>query len=111
MPFDTSDVEEEEGAEEEDGDGGMNLDQLRELLKVLKEFGVGAFDGGGITVRFEERSDEERALERLTAQQLEDENRSTSPKPVAGFASGFSSPQLWKATNGKRLNFYGTYED
>ena len=43
----------------------MNLDQLRELLKVLKEFGVGAFDGGGITVRFEERSDEERALERL----------------------------------------------
>lgn len=125
LDFDESEFQQEEptdpdqdvkvdAAEEDAMAKQLDLAHLRDLLSLLREMDVQAFQVPGMSVGFQERSDEERALSRLTPEQREDAERGTSAKPVAGFnpgdTAGFKNPKLWAATNGKRLKLDGSYE-
>lgn len=103
MEFDTSDTV----VEESEAPAQLDLAYLRDLLSLLREHKVQAFQVEGMGVTFVEESEEAVARSNLTPKQVEDENRSTSSTPVGGF----KSPTLWPTTNGKRLNFRGELED
>jgi len=85
----------------------IELAELKELLKILKDGNVHSFQGAGITVVFNEPSVSEEAVVTAAAT-VQDDGHSTSTKRVDGF--GFKDKRLWQEQNGKVLTFTGDFE-
>ena len=94
-----------EAVEAIDEDAGLELDELDALLKVLTKNNVHSFQGGGLTVVFNETELKESVVP-TQASTIGDDGHSTSSKRVSGFRDG----ALWQWQNGKVLNFKGELE-
>lgn len=105
---------------EEVTDGAFDLAYLRDLLSLLKDMDVAAFNAGGITVSFKSPEVNDaipgpdlKGRTRLAT--IKDEDKSTSSQPVAGFGTapqrdGWKNPALWPDQNGRVLKLNGEYE-
>lgn len=86
-----------------DAEAAIELHELSELLKILRSNDVHSFQGGGITVVFNEKP--EGFITPTEAAKTEDDGHSTSTKRV----SGFRDEALWRHQNGKVINFNGEW--
>lgn len=96
----------------------MDLAHLRDLLGLLRDMGVAAFSAGGIAVTFKDGGNDDSEIGgihvplkgRTKEKVVDDEDGSTSSKPVAGFKDLWHNPNLWPNQAGKVIKFDGTLE-
>lgn len=95
-------------ADDENTDNALNIIELGDLLRLLRDNDVHSFQGAGFTVVFNEREVYEGSGIAPTAApaMVADDGHSTSNKRV----NGFHDPALWMHQNGKVLTFKGTLE-
>lgn len=87
-------------------DNFLDIAQLNELLRTLRDNDVHSFQAGGITVVFNEKQEFQGIAPTAVSKMEDDDGHSTSNKRV----SGFKDPALWMHQNGKALTFRGTLE-
>jgi len=86
--------------------GSIDVAELRDLLSMLKEFEVSAFQMGGMSVTFHEPQN---CGFTGSPKKLEDDGHSTSTKRVEGFGGPvYRDPRLWAHQNGKSIKFDGS---
>jgi len=108
----------DQGFQSPDEVHAIDLAHLRDLLSLLKDMDVAAFSAGGVNVAFRVPEPGEVRVPlagRKLAQVLQDEDASTSSRPVSGFNSleardGFKNPNLWPGQGGRVLRFDGSFE-
>ena len=89
--------------------GVIDVEELRDLFKLLTEFRVSTFQMGPLAVSFHEP--EAFSGFTQTKARTEDDGHSTSSKRVDGFnGPAARHPALWPNQNGKSLNLKGELE-
>lgn len=83
----------------------LDLDFLRDLLDLLNEKGASGFSIGDLQVTF--NGERAPAVGRTVKQIQDDEDRTTSSRPVGGFKSPWADPTLWADRGGAPLSFDG----
>lgn len=92
--------------------GVIDVQELRDLLSLLQEFKVAAFQMGPLAISFKDPDEFEGGF---TPARGHDDGHSTSSKRVDGFSAPFAGPihkhpSLWPHQNGKTLKFDGSLE-
>lgn len=83
----------------------LDIEHLRDLVRMLRSEDVHSFQAGGLTVVFNEKPEYEPAT-KTVASTIADDGHSTSTKRV----DGFKHEALWRHQNGKVLKFDGSLE-
>lgn len=93
----------------------LDLAHLRDLLALLRDNEVAAFSGAGFQVSFKDSPPPPPLMGRTRLAAMEDDDRSTSSRQVAGFSAdapkdGWRNPALWPSQAGRTLKLDGSFE-
>jgi hypothetical protein len=89
-------------------DQELDLALLRDLLRLLREFGVSSFSGAGLSLSIPRATSQLGTIR--TVEPDPEQSEEGEPPRRAPLTDGFKHPSLWPDQNGRLLRFDGSLE-